>query len=1560
MLNISFLTHNEVGEYLKENKKHSNFRDILMVYENTEPLFYKFSLLLLKKMPDNLISHLSKEDFINFFRELYVSLNDRRKKRFFIKSFGGMSDKFTLGNMSVITITTDDRPFLVDSLREYFYEIDMNKQFIVHPILNVKRNLKGDIVDISEPYIGSNNESFVMIFLPNTTEDEVELIKQEIEDIYENVILVVDDYPKMSSFVKQVGERFRNVNIDTYNFLSWLADDNFIIQGVRVIGNVQDSKTFNLEQMGVYKFNRTTNIIPSIIDAVLNNKVQYIDNFPLIIDKAIFKSKVKKRANYDRVILVDKSENGLSIITIIGVFTKDALRSSPFEISLVRNKVKKVIDYFGFVNGSHDYKWMVDILDTFPKTEIFNFDENTLKDILETIFSIQGKNQIRMFYKTFLPQKNLYLFLALPSEKYSSELVKELKMECERFFNAKTVDISLRDDDHGYEFIHFHFYTKEPIYNVDEAKLKSLVADLIKDWDERLYELINSEITGHDSDKLYDDFVDKFSENYKVKCSVKEALNDIKVIIDWHTDCLVSSLYMEGSKLVIKIYRKEKMLLTDIMPIIDNMGLKVNEEDIFYLSYGDGFFIHNIYVDCIENVETFYNEYNKLIPELVKNVIAEYVENDILNRLIISSKLNYREVDLLRGIRNYLEQINGQLKKNSIDDTLLNNSEISFLLIQFFNDKFQPGLKNRVYDKIRGEILDKIEKVTSVVEDRILRCFVDVLTSMCRTNFFLNKNYISFKISSKSLSILPEPKPLYEIYVHSAKMEGIHLRGGKVARGGIRFSDRYDDFRTEILGLMKTQMVKNTVIVPVGSKGGFIVKKRYEDREKDKNHVIEQYKTLMRGLLDITDNYIGKKVVHPEDVVIYDGKDPYLVVAADKGTATFSDIANSVSLEYRFWLGDAFASGGSVGYDHKKVGITAKGAWESVKRHFRELGKDIQKEEFTVIGIGDMSGDVFGNGMLLSKKIRLIAAFNHMHIFIDPDPDAEKSFKERERLFKLPRSTWMDYDKTLISHGGGIFERSAKKIELSKEIKDLLKIEKDTVTGEELIKYILKSEAELLWNGGIGTYVKDSTESNSDVGDKVNDNVRIDAEELKVKVVGEGGNLGFTQRARIKFSLLGGKINTDALDNSAGVDMSDHEVNLKILFEHLIKSKVLKDIRERNKLVAKLTNEVTDLVLRDNFEQSRIVSIEEQNASNNQLVYAELANYLKDTGLLKFDIERIEFITENRKPTRPEIAVLLAYTKLYLFDQIVEELDISNKIASSFYESYYPKTIIKDYREHIYEHKLVREICATVMLNKFINQNGIVNFLKLHKAYGKPFSKIIQRYFIADELFNIKDIRSKIDDLDAKSSPGAIYAAIVEIEKTLNVATEWLLHDSNLEMLDSNLDKFKQLLGILPNHITGNVKKAVKKFESKLLELGLPSGLVSEISKIRYYKPVFDLFEIVLKYGIEPEKLVKNYYNSSDIMHFKLISNGIKSIEPNNRWDYTNKEHLFKKVKDIQKKIAYKTSMKDNWLKTVMNNEDAFFVNYFSFLKSIEAGEKHTLIPFNVVLESLDKIVELW
>lgn len=1519
--------------------------------------FYNFSKIFIKNIPFHMLEILSNKDLYNFLLHLFKVIKNRKKKKYFYSVIKPDESDFFIGNFTIIALNTDDRPFLIDSIREYFYEIGLNEQLVIHPIFNINRDFKGEITGIDEPKIGTKNESFVVIFIESVEHTLLNKITDELCNIYEEVIHTVDDFQEMSNILDNLSLYYKNKFPEVSEFLEWINSKNFIIQGVRIIHGIdQKIEDYTVDQYGVYKLNRTTHMIPKMVEYLRENRFRYVDGFPVVIDKALYTSKVKKRQNYDRIILIDKKDEKYSIVSIVGIFSKDGRKLSPFNISLIKKKLSEIINYFSFVSGSHDHKWLIDILESFPKTEIFSLDKDTLINVLKTIFSVQGKNQVVFYTKELRPLKNFYLFMIFPQEKFSVEVLEDIKNIFQQELRATSLDTSIRSDEHGYVFVHFHFYLKDEniLNSVDFGKIKQLISDLMKDFEDELYEVLKLRYSGYKSDELFHKFAKSFSNTYKTKSSPSEAAEDIKYLINLKD--ISSSLFIDETKCSIKIYSKKRILLTDIMPIIDNIGIKVNEEFIFKITTDkETYFINSIYLAEIENKEEFKKRFFKVIPELIVSVLTEKVENDVLNRLAISESLNYKQIDFLRGIRNYIEQINHHFRRVSLNKTLVDNSSISKLFVDYLYEKFDPQKDRKDYTKIENQILELIDQIKSVQEDNILRYYYKVITSIVRTNYFITgKDYLSFKISSKNLDILPDPKPLYEIYVHSFYTEGIHLRGGKVARGGLRFSDRPDDFRTEILGLVKTQMVKNAVIVPVGSKGGFIVKKRFADKKQDQEHVINQYKIFIRGLLDVTDNYKGEKIVHPANVVVYDEKDPYLVVAADKGTATFSDIANSISKEYGFWLDDAFASGGSTGYDHKKVGITAKGAWECVKRHFRELGKDIQTEAFTVIGIGDMSGDVFGNGMLLSKKIKLIAAFNHIHIFIDPDPDPETSYIERLRLFKLQGSTWKDYNQEIISEGGGVFDRAAKKIKLTPEIVKLFDIPKDVVTGEELIRYILKGDVELLFNGGIGTYIKDDSETNEDAGDKANDNVRINASELKVKVIGEGGNLGLTQKARIRFALNGGLINTDALDNSAGVDMSDHEVNIKILLNILLKNKELKNKDERNRLIVKLTEEVTKLVLRDNYLQSQVVSCDLFRAKKDIIYYKEAANFLNEIGLLNFELEELNFIKENRLITRPELCVMLAYTKIHLYDKALEEFDLNNEILKSEYISYYPKTLIENYSKYFDYHKLKREITATVAVNKAVNQAGTSFFIELHKQTGKPFGKLIETYLFTDRLLTTDKVRENIEALDLKIGAETQYFMLNELERTLKIAVNWLVNENNFSILNENQKVFEEVSIKTVSNISGQIKESYNKMMEYLKEQGCSQSLSRKLCHIKFLKPAFDLFEIVVKNNFDINSTVKGYYKIGEIFNLPFFISGIKDVNITTTWDRVNKDNLILSVKLFQTQITEKYIQNgDSWLKKLQNKESIFFVNYNNFLQSIKAKEFDTLIPYNVMMDTL-------
>ncbi|KAA0256897.1 NAD-glutamate dehydrogenase [Deferribacter autotrophicus] len=1555
MLNISCLTGKEI---LKDFKQEENFKKFLKLitkeYGESSPKF-SFAKLIFSHLPQNLIEILSDNDLLSFLNYLYDVLNNRKRKKYYMDKIHALESKFFIGNFSILSVVTDDRPFIVDSIREYFYEIKYNQQFLLHPIFNVKRDKRGNIVEIGDPDLGFNNESFVIIFLEEIDEEKLHEISSEIEQIYDEIILAVDDYPKMKTVLSNLSEDYRNKNPEVADFIDWLIDGAFILQGIRILDVTDLQKgEFKADQLGVYKLNRTTNIIPKLVDAIREKRLKFVEGYPVIIDKALYKSKIKKRKNYDRIMFVEYDNGKCRAVTILGVFGKIGIATPPHKISLLRKKIDNLFNYFKFVKGSHDFKWVQDTLNNYPKTEIFNLDKDSLVEVIRLLLTIQGKNQIRIYTKHFLPSKHLYALIVFPSDRYSTEVVNSISEKVAEYYGGKTLDISVRHDEHGYVFLHLHVLAKEVkvIEQKDETGLKDIVINEIKDWNDLLHDVLSYKYTGRIADDLYNIFANNLSESYKSKTPPSEAAVDVKILYDLKD--IYARLSTYNNKVYLKIYSKARILLTDIMPVIDNMGLKVIEDEIYEVKTGkDSLYLSSILLDDVGECEKFVNTFGKILPEMVVAVVKEKCENDKLNSLLLKEQLNYREVEILRTLRNYIAQVDTGLGRATISQTLLKYPDITKKIVKLFEEKFNISKEVKAYEEIKRDVWENLDKVQTLVEDSVFRKILKLIDAIVRTNFYKvpERNYISIKISSRNLDFIPDPKPLYEIYVHSPQMEGVHLRGGKVARGGLRFSDRPDDFRTEILGLMKTQMVKNAVIVPVGSKGGFIVKKRFSDKQKDLQHVIDQYKTFIRGLLDITDNYHGRKIVHPDNVVVYDEKDPYLVVAADKGTATFSDIANEISMEYGFWLGDAFASGGKTGYDHKKIGITAKGAWECVKRHFRELGKDIQKEEFTAVGIGDMSGDVFGNGMLLSGKTRLLAAFNHMHIFVDPNPDADVSYIERMRLFKLPRSTWKDYSDKVISEGGGVFDRSAKSIKLTKQMKELFKTTKDEVSGEELIRMILQLDAELLWNGGIGTYVKDSSETNADVGDHANDNVRINAEDLKVKVVGEGGNLGLTQKARIKYALLGGKINTDALDNSGGVDISDHEVNLKIILDQFIKKKLVKDIKERNKLILDLTKEVEKLVLKDNYMQSLAVSCDLIRSKTNQILFEETAKFLKEVGLLDFKLENISFIKEKRNVTRPELAVLLSYVKIFLYNEIEKNIDMNDPLVRKNYMSYYPDYMKKRFGEHLFEHKLAKEIAATVIVNKVVNQTGITFFIELFKNTNQDFSTLISNYMFIEELLDINNVRERIFALDNKATAEAQYNALIELEKTLKVGVQWLINKDNFKALIDNKELFLKIMERIPAKVTGKVKDMMKQFGDSLKDGGIPGGLAKQIAGIKYSKPAFDIFELIVSKGYDIDVAINSYFKVGETFKFLEIKNAIKEIVITSEWDRINRENLLNRLKLLQKLLTEKSCMDKFYIKSLHTKEETFFENYKNFLDDIMENKVTTLVPFNVILE---------
>jgi glutamate dehydrogenase len=1051
---------------------------------------------------------------------------------------------------------------------------------------------------------------------------------------------------------------------------------------------------------------------------------------------------------------------------------------------------------------------------------------------------------------------------------------------------------------------------------VDLKDLESKLAEVARSWADRLRDALveaKGEAAGMDLLRRYRD---AFPAGYDDHFNAHAAVHDIDRIEEAREQAtpainLYRPIEAAPNELRLKLYQaKDKIALSTVLPSLENFGLKVISEIPFEMM-ADGedkpVWIHDFTMCTADGAEVDVSQIRDKFHEAYARIWAGDAEDDGFNRLVLTAGIGWRNIALLRAYCKYLRQAAIAFSQAYMEQTLNANAVITRDIVHLFYAMFDPGYTG---DRVGGpaaivdRILKALDRVSNLDEDRILRRFLNAVQCTLRTNFFqrgedgTDKEYISFKLDSHKLDELPLPRPLVEVSVYSPRAEGIHLRGGKVARGGIRWSDRREDFRTEVLGLMKAQMVKNAVIVPVGSKGGFVVKRppQTTDRETVMAEVVHCYKTLMRGLLDITDNLVAGKVVPPQEVVRRDGDDPYLVVAADKGTATFSDIANGVSRDYGFWLDDAFASGGSAGYDHKKMGITARGAWECVKRHFRELGTDIQTQDFTCIGVGDMSGDVFGNGLLLSKHTRLLAAFNHMHIFIDPDPDPVASHAERQRLFDLPRSAWSDYNPALISKGGGIYERKAKSIALSPEARACFGIAKEQVTPAELMKSLLKTDIDLLFFGGIGTYVRADDETNAEVGDRANDALRITGEEIRAKVVGEGANLGVTQRGRVEAALKGIKINTDALDNSAGVDTSDHEVNIKILLNEAVQAGDL-TMKQRDKLLAQMTDEVGQLVLRDNYLQSQALSIAEAQSFTLLDQQSRFMKALERSGRLDRAIEFLPDdeavrlrLTQRIGLTRPEMAVLLAYAKNSIHDELLpSDLPDDPQLEDDLVK-YFPSALRQSYKEQIAKHRLRREIIATVVTNSLINRMGATFIHIMKERTGQSAAAIARAYAITRGAYRLRELWNGIQELDNKVPAKLQIEMFIDLNRLSEQATQWFLRNgqhpldiaANVAATSPGLIALeKALMAILSEEDRVEVEQRRERLTSE----GVPTDLAQRVAQAPALVSSLDIVRIAAELKMKVEDAGRTYYAVGEAFHLDWLRAGARALIGDSHWD---------------------------------------------------------------------------
>ncbi len=1194
----------------------------------------------------------------------------------------------------------------------------------------------------------------------------------------------------------------------------------------------------------------------------------------------------------------------------LGLYTSIVYNTDPGRIPLLRRKVSMVIERAGFPSDSHDGKDLLAILETLPRDELIQMEPDELYETALGILHLQERHQVRLFVRRDRFGRFFSALLFLPRERYNTDTRLAAQRILMEALHGVSIDYQARLSESVLARLHFviRIVPGESV-EYDVATIEKRIEEAVRSWVDDLGQALVEQLGEDRGLALAEKYREAFPPGYRADFLPRVAVADIRRLekLDPAGDLgmqLRRPLEAGEGLFRLKLYRSgTPIVVSDVLPLLEHMGARVVEQHPYDVEPRGvpPIWIYDFDLQCgdVALLDT------GLVAELFQNALARVwrgeMEDDGFNRLVLRGRIPWNGVAVLRAYAKYLRQTGVTFSQDYMETTLSAHPHIAAQLVELFHARFDPAGDRDVVPELAAQVTVAIDDVISLDQDRILRSFLNLIMATLRTNAFQTdsagepKPHLSFKLDPTQIPELPLPRPRFEIFVYSPRTEGVHLRGGKVARGGIRWSDRREDFRTEVLGLMKAQMVKNVVIVPVGAKGGFVVKRPPVSKEALAEEVVACYRTFMSGLLDLTDNRQGGKVVPPADVVRYDDDDPYLVVAADKGTSTFSDVANSISLERGFWLGDAFASGGSAGYDHKEMGITARGAWESVKRHFRNLGTDIQTTDVTVIGIGDMSGDVFGNGMLLSRHMKLVGAFNHLHIFLDPDPDPETSFLERERLFALPRSTWEDYELTLISKGGGVWPRTAKSIPLTAEVRQMLKVDSEHMTPNELIRAMLAAPVDLIWNGGIGTYVKASTETHSDVGDKANDTVRIDAPELRARVVGEGGNLGFTQLARVEYARLGGRINTDAIDNSAGVDCSDHEVNIKILLDTVVADGDL-TIKQRNSLLAEMTDDVAHLVLRDNYRQTQALSNAVAQAFPMVDVHVRYMRSLELARRVDRNLEGLpgdEALAERKAAgeglTSPEFAVLLAYTKIELYEELLGSGIAEDPYLSAELERYFPTAISERFGDRLDSHRLRREIIVNGVVNDMVDHQGTTFAYRLAEGTGAVAADIARAYTVARDVFDIRVIWAGIEALDNLVPAGIQTVMLLEARTLVERASRWLLRQRRPPIdVAAEVERFtegaQRIASSLPDLLASSDQDRFRGQAEHMGEAGVPEDLAHRVAGLDPLFGTLDIIEVSAAEEVPVEEVAAVYYALGERLDLHWLRNQINGLPRDNRW----------------------------------------------------------------------------
>lgn len=1543
-------------------------------------------------------SHQELAEFVQARFELFQEILQSQTGKFTITNPKG-------NNKTIIEIAYPDAAHLVATIESLFQEFKIRVTFRVHSLMSVKKNGTG---------------AYASVLPPEPTGDRVVIIYFEIDEIEDEAVLdqlrarldthlcaievatrdreqVIEKMRSLKPLVAKTTAPLPEPREEWQKLLDWLENLNFSFFGY--IAFPTGSSQTELEPvlnsgLGILSDTYLKKDLFQLLSVLKSISWRFCDSpSPFAFDTIKVKSPVKRFEHLMRLSLKLLNEKGELIEhVILGLIKRSSLQTKSSDVPLIHYKMMYIFEKKKFLFDSHNYNQVVRIFSTVPQFELFRTPAETLLQIANNILSITDNNDIYCFARNDFEKNTIFLMVAIPNELFNHDnitsIIKYLKSQAP-YSDYEVVEVL------GVSICRLHIYFDllgDGNWTPNTTILEQDISELVKSWDAKVQQCLYEQHPSGLSEQLYRRYIPVMPPHYRIRTAPVEAVRDILILEKMaHGKGIEFDLApfqspesdLSGSVSLLYLYSRDKIDLIQTMPVLQNLGLYVVDQLTARIgdkqvTYG---YIQSYRIRDKNQHPLDIKRYKTLITDLLTAVFEGKTENDPLNALTILADLPWRAINVLQLYRNLYLQVGSAYTKEKINRALKHYPNHARSLFEYFEVRFSPDnhhgnleyRKEVLLPKKRKAFIESLRKVNEVVEDVIFRHLFELVENTLRTNYFIPKTtgdtFISIKLDSRKVKEMPVPVPFREIYVHDVGMEGTHLRFGTVARGGLRWSDRVDDFRTEILGLVKTQQTKNVVIVPVGSKGGFIIKKSVKSREEAAQESQKQYKKFISGLLDITDNMdANRKPKHPHHVLAYDQLDPYLVVAADKGTATFSDTANAISSQYKFWLDDAFASGGSVGYDHKKEGITARGAWECVKIHFKEMGKDIQSEVTTVAGVGDMSGDVFGNGMLLSKCLKLRAAFNHMHIFLDPDPDPQASWEERQRLFKLPRSTWRDYNKNLISQGGGVFDRNAKEVPLSPEVQAMLGVDVDVLSGEKMIRTILRMQTELLWFGGIGTYIKSDQESHFQVGDQANDAVRINVSDCQASVIGEGANLGMTQLGRIDFASKGA-INTDAVDNSAGVNMSDYEVNIKILLQQMLQQGELESVEERNALLAQATDEVSELVLGNNRRQHRLLSMDGIRSIDHFRIFKHLIRYLITEKGLDAKSEfipsrgQLEKMDEAKGHlSRPVLAVLQAYVKMWVYNSLLESEMLNDPYLEPIYRDYFPQTIRQRFGDKISKHPLRREIIGTVLTNKLVNQAGITFFYRMEQLSAKTIDQITMAYLIFDECLDGPNFRYMILYTEGVSEFEK-YTALISFENIIQLLAQSLLQLSGKSVSFDMINKYKGLFDDLRDSLADSqeVIEARAHWEEK--------GFSEEVAKIIGLSTELSVAPDVIYLHEQEQVSVPSAMwltvQVNEAFAFHWLKHKLESIELETDWDQSHQDILLQSIEVHKlnlirlllrnhKEVKLHKLTSEELLEPISQQFAVPLSTYFQTLNHLKGGAPITLTTLSVCINRLN------